>query len=206
MTSYAFANQLACRLSGPAGAQCALGAVDGDDELIAGARLQWSVMLGVPYVFSQLGSKTFQQLTGKLRQALTKSGLRQVQVTTSSFDDFSYTGFKEYPGRFVVEMTTQMNRRQKADLHYDLQQMAAKVGLAVDPNPAHDNLALMQQGGKVTAGAPGGGIPNEPYQRPDASKQNNGTSALDSFAAMLGLSTPVAIAAIVLGGLVILKR
>ncbi len=165
------------------------GAMLTNDELVAGARLQWSVALGLSG-FDQfrlsLPGSVYAEKTDALRRLMESAGLQSVQVIRSSFDTASYVAFKQYPGVFVAEMTTPFNRRLKADLLYDLGQLAAQAGLSVDPNPARNNLAVMRQGANGTQG----GLPVEAYK----SSGNQGTG-FDSFLNGLGLSTPWALLA-----------
>jgi hypothetical protein len=172
----------------------------GSDELIAGARLQWSVMLGLPAGTATLKPSTaFAERTDALRRLMANASLQQVQVTTSSFDTASWLAGKTYAGKFVAEVTTPMNRARKADLHWDLEQMAISAKLLVDPNPAHNNLALMRQGGGGTQG----GLPDEPYRLPgDRPKDDAWEKLLES----LGLSAPWAMVAGGLALVLILRR
>ena len=158
------------------------------DELIAGARLQWSVSLGLSgwdqFALSLPGTIWTEKLEA-LRRLMEMSGLQNVQVTRASFDTASYVALKNYPGVLVVEMTTPINRRLKADLRFDLGQLAAQAGLAVDPSPTRNNLVVMKQGGNGTQG----GLPAEPYR---ITPTNNG-GGFDAFLNGLGLSTPWAL-------------
>lgn len=170
-----------------------------NDELIAGARLQWSVSLGLSgwdqFALSLPGTVWAEKLDA-LRRLMELSGLQNVQVTRSSFDTASYATFKQYPGVLVVEMTTPMNRRLKADLRYDLGQMAEQAGFSVDPNPAHNNLVVMRQGGNGTQG----GLPSEPYKATGSDGAND--NGFNAFLSGLGLSTPWALVA---GGLILIS-
>lgn len=168
-----------------------LGETVAGDELIAGARLQWSVTLGFPGgTISLAPGTTYNKRTDELRRLMQAAGLRQVQVTTSSFDATSWSFGKTYAGRFVVEMTTPINRARKADLLWDLGQMAIKAGLIVDPNPAHNNLALMSQGGVPGVSAPGA-LPPEPYAPPDPADKPKKTGIFEDLADSLGVSVGV---------------
>ena len=164
----------------------------GTDELIAGARLQWSVMLGLPYDIDwKLPRTEFAEKTDALRKLIgdtASTGLRQVHVTTSNWDSLSFP-LKQYAGKFVVEVTTTMNRARKTDVQWDLEQMAQRAGLLVDPNPAHNNLALMKQGSNGTQG----GLPAENYIAPDGKPPKD--EGWDAFLKGLGLSTPWALIA-----------
>lgn len=115
-----------------------------NDEIIAGARLQWSVMVDSPGVWGELEQTTLNNRVGRLRTEMEMAGFHNVQFAPA---DYEYTSIaKQYNSRIVVEFTSPMNRRKKADVRYDLEQLARRVGLTPDPNPAHNNVRIIQQG------------------------------------------------------------
>ena len=199
--------------------------LESGDEIIAGARLQWSASAGFSssYFGLSLESTEFARRVGALRSAMERSPdlFQSIQVAPTRYDNTSsIVLFRNYPGVIVIEFTSPINRRLKADIRYDLEQLAKGVGLAIDPNPAHNNIRIVRQG-VVQSGTPGrtpapGGLPAEPglptYEErpripggggdPGANQQD----FLPSLAKGLGISTPIVLGGLLLLGLVLLKR
>lgn len=175
-----------------------------NDELLAGARLQWSAMFAIDPSYlsvTELESTTFRNLANRLRAALEAMGLQNVQFGTVNY---SYSIGSEYRGKLVAEFTTPINRRLKADLRWDVEQLARQVGLMVDPNPAHNNIRIVRQGSAQTGQAIAPVEPGLPTFTPTS--QGAGDSGLNSFLTGVGVSTPWLLVAGALALVVFLKR
>ncbi|HMV47027.1 MAG TPA: hypothetical protein PLD20_05805 [Blastocatellia bacterium] len=176
-----------------------------NDELIAGARLEWSVMLALSaFAFYATEQGEFEKRVDALRKLMSAElGLQSIQVKTVESKWLN----SAYRNQLVIEMTTPINRRLKDDLRWDLEQLAKRAGLDADPNPAHNNLRIVSQGI-----APTGQSAGAPAQRGtgDYNRNNidpgNKPSGLDSFLTGLGISTPFAIAAAAFVGIILLRR
>lgn len=183
-----------------------LGAVQGD-ELIAGARLEWSVMLsleGAGLWATEQGE--FERRANALRNSMASElGLQSIQFKTVESKWLN----SPYRNSLVAEMTTPINRRQKADLLWDLEQLAKRAGFGVDTNPARNNLRIVRQG-VAPSGQPAG-APAQPgtgdYNRNNIDLSNAGPpSGLNSFLSGVGISTPFAVAGGVFLLIILMRR
>lgn len=168
----------------------------GNDELIAGARLQWSASFNVPQqqqsLLESLGT-TFQRLVGVLQGKMSEAGLQSITVTRADWT--SWSGLDSYAGKLVVQMTTPMNRERKAHLQWDLDQMAQQAGLVVDPNPVNNKLLIVRQGGSRStnnAGAPPDSIPSGNPN--DGGNPKGEKSLLEELLQSLGTSSALVLA------------
>lgn len=182
------------------------------DEIIGGARLQWSVSAGLAtsYWSLSLESTEFAKRVGQLRNAMEADPDRfqGVQMAPTKYDNASSLAlWKTYPGVIVAEFTSPTNRRSRADVRYDLEQLAQSVGIAVDPSPAHNNLRIISQGraaqGSTNTGAPA--EPGLPTYMPTGNQANNNGGG-SSFLTGLGIGTPIVIGGLLLIAVIILKR
>jgi len=177
-----------------------------DDELIAGARLEWSAMFAIDDNAGSIWtteSANLANLAKQLRVKLSEMGLQSIQFKTVQ----SHWMTGDYHEQLVIEFITPINRHLKADLQWDLEQAAKQVGLNVDPNPSHNNLRLMKNGvvPGVTGGAPAQPGTGDNY-RPQKTDDPDKPSGWDKFLESLGLSTPFAVAGGVLLLIIITRR
>ncbi len=176
-----------------------------NDELITGARLEWSVMFALAgYSLYATEQGEFEKRVAVLRKLMpAELGLQSIQVKTVESKWLN----SAYRNQLVIEMTTPMNRRLKDDLRWDLEQLAKRAGLEADPNPAHNNLRIVSQG--IAPTGQSAGAPAQPgtgdYNRNNIDLGNK-SGGLNSFLTGLGISTPFAIAAAAFVGIILLRR
>lgn len=179
--------------------------VETTDELVAGARLEWSAMFAIAENAGSswsMESTNLANLSKQLQRKLEEIGLQGVQFKAVR----SRWTNSDYAEQLVIEVTTPINRRRQADLQWQMEQAAKQVGLNVDPSPAHNNLRLVKQG--EVAGVIGG-AKARPGTGDNYTPQNNNTNGGDpncGFLCGLGISTPFALAGGALLMIILMRR
>lgn len=180
-----------------------LGGLMGDvgDEIIAGARLQWSTSADLnsdTYSWTDWEADVFQVAAGRLRNAMEQQPdlFQQIQFGTLSWD--SWTPSRDYRGTLVVEFTSPITRHLRNDVRRDLERLAIAAGLTIDPNPAHNNIRIVSQGGGAGGGGAGGGdaggapaepgLPTTTPKPPSNTPPPSGPGFFDQIAVDLGIN------------------